>query len=82
MSEFREAFGRMQAGFRDTRLEIDEVVETDENGVIVTGRWTGTASGVRLENSFSSTPTLRNCRVVRYEPFRDKAEALEAAEAP
>ena len=51
------------------------------SSVVVTGRWAGkgTGSGVRLETPFSSALTLRNGKVVRYEWFRDKAEALEAA---
>ena len=78
---FREALGRMRASFGGIRLEVDEVVAAGENLVVVTGRWTGegTSSGVRLENPFSSALTLRNGKVVRYEWFREKAEALAAA---
>jgi ketosteroid isomerase-like protein len=70
----------MRASFGDIRLKVDEVVEADESSVVVTGRWTGegTGSGVRLETHFSSLLTLRNGKVVRYEWFREKAEALEA----
>ena len=79
-AEFREALGRMRASFGDIRLTVDEVVEAGETVVVVTGRWTGqgTASGVRLETPFSSVLALRNGKVVRYEWFREKAEALEA----
>lgn len=78
--EFREALGRMGASFGDIRVEVDEVAEAGEDAVIVTGRWSGegTAGGVRLETPFSSALTLRSGRVVRYEWFREKAEALEA----
>ena len=80
-AEFREALGRMRASFRGIRLKVDEVVEVGETVVVVTGRWTGegTGSGIRLENPFSSLLTLRKGKVVRYEWFREKAEALEAA---
>lgn len=80
-SEFREALDQMQASFGGIRLEIDEVIETGETAVVVTGRWKGegTSSGVRLETPFSSALTLRNGKVVRYAWFREKAEALEAA---
>jgi ketosteroid isomerase-like protein len=77
---FREALDRLRASFGAIRLEVDEVVEAGESGVVVTGRWTGegTGSGVRLETPFSSALTLRNGKVVRYEWFREKAEAFEA----
>jgi ketosteroid isomerase-like protein len=80
-AEFQEALDRMRASFRGIRLEVDEVAEADETRVVVTGRWTGegTGSGVRLENPFSSLLTFRNGKVVRYEWFREKTEALEAA---
>ena len=80
-AEFRDALDRMRASFGGIRLEVDEVVEACESVVVVTGRWTGkgTGSGVRLETPFSSALTLRNGKVVRYEWFREKAEALEAA---
>ena len=78
--EFRDALDRMQASFGRIRLFVDEVVEVGEAGVVVTGRWRGKGmgSGVRLETPFSSALTLRNGRIVRYEWFREKAEALEA----
>jgi ketosteroid isomerase-like protein len=80
-SEFRDALGRMRASFGDIQLTVDEVVEAGETVVVVTGRWTGegAGSGVRLETPFSSALTLRDGKVVRYEWFREKAEALEAA---
>ena len=80
-TEFRGALGRMRASFGDIQLEVDEVLEAGESLVVVTGRWTGegTGSGVRLKNRFSSLLTLQHGKVVRYEWFREKAEALEAA---
>lgn len=80
-AEFRGALDRMRATWGDIRLEVDEVVEAGETVVVVTGRWTGegAGSGVQLENTFSSLLTLRNGKVVRYEWFRNEAEALEAA---
>ena len=80
-AEFRGALDRMRATWGDIRLQIDEVVEAGEARVVVIGCWTGegTGSGVQLENAFSSLLTLRNGKVVRYEWFREKAEALEAA---
>ena len=70
----------MRASFGDILLKADEVVEAGATVVVVTGHWTGegTASGVRLETPFSSVLTLRNGKVIRYEWFREKAEALEA----
>ena len=78
---FRGALDQMQASFEGIRLEIDEIVEAGEASVVVSGHWTGegAVSGVRLETPFSSLLTLRNGKVIRYEWFREKAEALEAA---
>jgi len=80
-AEFRGALGRMRATWGDIRLKVEEVVEAGETAVVVTGRWTGegAASGIKLENTFSSLLTLRNGKVVRYEWFREKAEALKSA---
>jgi ketosteroid isomerase-like protein len=79
-AEFREALDRMRASFGDIRLKVDEVVEEREAVVVVTGHWKGegTASGVPLETPFSAVLTLRDGEVVRYEWFREKAEALDA----
>ena len=79
-TDFREALGRMRASFDGIRLKVDEVVEAGATAVIVTGSWTGqgAGSGVRLDTPFSSALTLRDGKVVRYEWFREKAEALEA----
>ncbi|HYI37259.1 MAG TPA: nuclear transport factor 2 family protein [Thermoleophilaceae bacterium] len=79
IDEFRGALGRMGASFGNIRVEVDQV--TDASGkVVVVGRWTGegTGSGVTLENTFSSVLTLREGKVVRYEWFRTRAEALQA----
>ena len=80
-AEFRGALGRMRATWGDIRLEVDEVVEAGATVVVVTGRWTGqgTGSGVQLETPFASALTLRDGKVVRYEWFREKAEAVGAA---
>ena len=80
-AEFRDALDRMRTSFGGIRLEVDEVVEASESVVIVTGSWTGkgAGSGVRLTTPFSSALTLREGKVVRYEWFRDKSEALKAA---
>jgi ketosteroid isomerase-like protein len=78
---FQEALDRMRASFGGIRLKVDEVVEAGETTVVVTGRWTGqgTGSGVPLETPFSSALTLRSGKVVRYQWFREKEEALMAA---
>jgi uncharacterized protein len=79
IGEFREALDRLRASFGDIRIEVDEVIEAGDD-VVVAGRWTGegTGSGVPLETTFSSVLTLRDGKVIRYEWFREKAEALEA----
>ncbi len=78
--EFRDALGQMRAIFGDLRVDVDEVVEPRDDFVVVSGRWTGkgAGSGVAMETKFSSTLTLRNGKIVRYQWFRERAEALEA----
>lgn len=81
IGEFREALQRLRAAFGDIRVEVDEVIEAGDDHVVVVGRWTGegSGSGVPMETAFSSVLTLRDGKVVRYEWFRERAEALEAA---
>ena len=80
-AEFREALGRMRASFGGIRVTVDEVVESGPTAVVVTGSWTGkgTGSGVEVDTPFSSALTLRDGKVIRYEWFRERAEALKAA---
>ena len=79
--EFRDALDRMRASFGDVRVEVDEVMEAGDNAVVVSGSWTGegTGSGVPMETTFSSLLTMRDGKIVRYQWFRGKAEALAAA---
>jgi ketosteroid isomerase-like protein len=78
--EFGDALGRMRASFGDVQVEIDEVMEAGDQDVVVSGHWTGkgTGSGVPMETAFSSVLTLRDGKIVRYQWFRRRAEALEA----
>jgi ketosteroid isomerase-like protein len=79
IGEFREALESLRASSRDIRVEVDEVIEAGDC-VVVAGRWTVevTGGGVPVEAAFSSGLTLRDAKVVRYEWFRERAEALEA----
>ncbi len=79
IGEFRVALDRLRASFGDIRPEVLEMIEAGD-GVLVVGRWRGegTGSGVPMEATFSSVVTVQDGKVVRYEWFREKAEALQA----
>ena len=79
IGEFRMALDQLRASFGDIRPEVLEMIEAGD-GVVVVGRWRGegTGSGLPMEATFSSVLTVQDGKVVRYEWFREKAEALEA----
>jgi ketosteroid isomerase-like protein len=80
VAEFRAALEKLQASFGDIRPEVLELIDAGDAAVVV-GRWRGegTGSGVPMEATFASVVTVRHGRVARYQWFRDKAEALDAA---
>ena len=79
IGEFRDALDRLRASLGDVRPEVLEMIDAGD-GVVVVGRWRGegAGSGVPIEATFSSVVTVQDSQVVRYEWFRDRAEALEA----
>ena len=79
IGEFRAALDQLRASFGDIRPEVVEMIEVGVV-VIVVGRWRGegTGSGLPIEATFASALTMCDGKVVRYEWFRTKDEALEA----
>jgi len=66
--------------FDRLRVQADRFVEVGDS-VVVFVRHTGKAkaSGLPIEGEFADVMTLREGRVIRFEQYRDRAEALEAA---
>jgi ketosteroid isomerase-like protein len=62
-------------------LEATEIVDAGKNRVVVVQRerGRGKGSGVQLERRWAVVYTLRMGRVVRFQPFKTREEALEAA---
>ena len=66
--------------WEDYRLEADELIASGSSVVLVVreqGR--GKASGARVERKWAQVWTFRRGRIIRWELFSDKADALEAA---
>jgi ketosteroid isomerase-like protein len=79
IDEFRVALDRLRASFGDIRPAVLELIDAGD-GVVVVGRWRGegAGSGLPMEATFSSVVTVQDGKVIRYEWFRERAEALEA----
>ena len=66
--------------FDQLRVQAERFIEVGDS-VVVFVRHTGNAkaSGLPMEGEFADVMTLRQGRVIRFEQYRDRAEALEAA---
>jgi ketosteroid isomerase-like protein len=67
-------------GFDTYTVAPEEMIEVGDDRVVVVERWTGRARGIEFDMEFTDVYKFRDGRCVRVEGFRDKAEALEAAE--
>ena len=77
----RDYVGQLGEVLEGMRIEPLEVIEVDEERVITVDRWIGrgTKSGIEIVATWASLITLGpNKKVVRFETFTDKAQALEA----
>jgi ketosteroid isomerase-like protein len=73
--------GRIGEVFEDIRIEPLEVLEVDEERVISVSRWVGggTQSEMEIDAKWAALITVGpNKKIVRFETFTDKAQALEA----
>ena len=75
-----EAFGLWPEQWDDFRIEVLETLDADDY-VVVTARTGGRGkqSGVEVEMDFTFVFTVRNARIVEWQIFIDKEQALEAA---
>ena len=66
--------------WEDYRLDAEEVIDAGASVVIVLReRMHGKGSGVPLDRHFAQMWTFHRGRVIRWEVFQNRAEALEAA---
>jgi ketosteroid isomerase-like protein len=72
---------RRYLGTWDTyRIELDEIraVGDDQILVFASEDMRGRGAGVDTESHHGAVWTLKNCRVVRYQSYSDRADALDA----
>jgi ketosteroid isomerase-like protein len=67
--------------FSDLRIEAEEIIDLDDERVLVLSRHTarGKLSGAPIEHEHGDLFTLRAGKVVRYDSYWDRAEAMKAA---
>ena len=67
--------------FSDLRIEAEEIIDLDDDSVLVLSRHTaqGKLSGAPIDHQLGDLFTLRAGKVVRYDCYWDRAEAIKAA---
>jgi uncharacterized protein len=74
--EFRTAMNMVRDMFSEMQIEVNEVIESgDRVGVVVTAKIRGRASGIEGPNPMSHIWTIRDGKAVRFQWFRDPAQA-------
>jgi ketosteroid isomerase-like protein len=76
----REFFRTWAGTFDDWGFEAEETIDTGPSVFVCMRQWgRGKGSGVPVENRFFQVWTFQQGKVIRYQGFTDRAEALEAA---
>ena len=67
--------------FSDLRIETERIIDLSGNRVLVLSRHTarGAQSGVPIEHEIGDLFTLHDGKIVRFDSYWDRAEALETA---
>jgi ketosteroid isomerase-like protein len=68
------------ANWGEFRVEIEELIDADDK-VVAVGRVhaRGRSSGASVDNEVAYVTTFRDGKMIRTEPYADKADALAAA---
>ena len=76
-----KTFGIVRETYPDFQLNVERLVDTDGDDVVVLGRYTasGGASGVSLEGEHGYVWTIRDGLAVRFQWYQSHDEALAAA---
>jgi ketosteroid isomerase-like protein len=66
--------------FSDLRIEAESIIDLDDDRVLVLSRHTarGKLSGAPIDHELGDLFTLRAGKVVRYDSYWDRAEAMKA----
>src|SRR5262245_32963190 len=81
LDQFLAAFREYLQPLSDLRIEAERFIDLSRDRVLVLSRQTarGKQSGVPIESEFGDLFTLRDVRIVRYDSYWNRADALEAA---
>ena len=81
LEEMRTAMLEYLRAMADLRIEAERIIDLGGERVLVLSRHTarGKQSGVPIESEIGDLFTLRDGKIVRYDSYWDRAEALEAA---
>ena len=74
ISDFLDTFSEFEWGFEEAIDAGDRVV------TVFHEQARGAGSGAAVEFGFAQVWTIRDGRIIRYEEYRDKSEALKAVE--
>jgi ketosteroid isomerase-like protein len=74
----REAMRTWTGTFEDWRMEVEEILDAGDCVYLVT-REVGRGSGVPIEQTSHQVVTLRNGKIIHWQGFSSRDEALEAA---
>ena len=74
-------FGIVRETYPDFKLDVERLVDTDGDDVVVLGHYTasGAGSGVPMAGEHGYVWTVRDGLAVRFRWFQSHAEALDAA---
>jgi ketosteroid isomerase-like protein len=72
--------GEYLHAFSDLRIEAENIIDLDDHRVLVLSRHTarGKLSGAPIDHELGDLFTLRAGKVVRYDSYWDRAEAMKA----
>ena len=78
--ELSRAMAEYLHAFSDLRIEAEEIIDLDDDRVLVLSRHTarGKLSGAPIDHELGDLFTLRAGKVVRYDSYWDRAEAMKA----
>ena len=81
LEDLSRAMAEYLHAFSDLRIEAEEIIDLDDDRVLVLSRHTaqGKLSGAPTDHQLGDLFTLRAGKVVRYDSYWDRAEAMRAA---
>lgn len=80
----RKSFGIVRDTYGDFKIDVEQVLDTDGDEVVVLAHYTasGTGSGVPVSGEQGYVWTVRDGKAVRFCWFQSHSEALSAAGLP